>query len=266
MRYKSLFQSSIALLVLVSICLAPFDSSKACPDEKEKTPKATGDTKSEKPVADGFAHRGAEGEKEKAVLFGIESFAKRTVFIADFSGSMTEDDRLSMLKEELDGSLEKLSPKTSYQVIYYSHRPWLGGENVGNAPFRDYEDPKDRISWMVADKKSIASTREQLKRMGNSGGTNWISPTRLALAMRPMPDQVWLISDGEASDRKEMIDELEKINEHKVPINTIAINITGPTAESLIEIADKSGGEFAIVYNKTLYNGEAARRIVKEKK
>ena len=93
------------------------------------------------------------------------------------------------------------------------------------------------------------------------GATNWIPPVRMALAMRPPPSVIWLLTDGEASDREEMIVEMATINPKKVRINTIGMEIGGPTFQSLIEIAEMTGGKFSIVMGGQLYTGGAARRF-----
>ena len=93
------------------------------------------------------------------------------------------------------------------------------------------------------------------------GATNWIPPTRLALAMVPKPNVIWLLTDGEATDREEMIVNMKEINPTNVRINTIGMEIGGPTFESLIEIAEITGGKYSIVMGGKLYTGSSARKF-----
>jgi hypothetical protein len=101
--------------------------------------------------------------------------------------------------------------------------------------------------------------------MAPSGATNWIPPIRMALAMVPRPNVIWLLTDGEASDREEMIADMATINPGKVRINTIGMEIGGPTFQSLIEIAEMTGGKFSIVMNGELFTGGAARKFTDQK-
>ncbi|MFT5408893.1 MAG: hypothetical protein ACI8XO_005140 [Verrucomicrobiales bacterium] len=199
------------------------------------------------------------------MFFGDSAEVSRAIFIVDFSGSMSQGSRIATLKKELDRSLSTLPAGVSYNVIYYSHRPWLGGENVGSAPFRDPDDPKDRIPWLKATKDNIQRSRDDLANMQIGGATNWIPPTRMALSMVPPPRVIWLLTDGEASDREEMIIDMARINPNNVRINTIGMEIGGPTFGSLIEIAEMTGGKSSIVMDGQLHTGAAARKFAEDK-
>ena len=211
-------------------------------------------------VGMGFGN-GNGGGGGSVMFFGDSAQVSRAVFVVDFSSSMNEGGRIGQLKKELDTSLSQLPKGVSYNIIYYSHRPWLGGETVGNAPFRDHEDAEDRLPWLQATPDNIQKSREQVGNMRPSGATNWIPPIRMALAMVPRPNVIWLLTDGEASDREEMIADMASINPGKVRINTICMEIGGPTFQSLIESAEMTGGKFSIVMNGELFTGGAARKF-----
>jgi len=212
----------------------------------------------------GFGNGNGDGGGGRVMFFGDSAQVSRAVFVVDFSGSMSEGGRLTQLKKELDASLSKLPSGISYNVIYYSHRPWLGGENVGNAPFRDWEEPDDRVKWIRATPENIQQSREHVANMGNSGGTNWIPPIRLALAMSPPPNVIWLLTDGEANDRREIVEDMTEINPSNVKINTIGMEIGGPTLQSLIDIAEMTQGKFSVVRNGQTHTGQAARKFVNQ--
>ena len=65
------------------------------------------------------------------MFFGSGAKVSHAVYVVDFSGSMSQGNRIGMLKKELDNSLSQLPAGVNYNIIYYSHRPWMGGENVG---------------------------------------------------------------------------------------------------------------------------------------
>lgn len=225
---------------------------------EEVDPNAFGVAKN---FGSGLGFGDGDGGGGSVMFFGDSAQVSRAVFIVDFSGSMNRGSRITQLKKELDASLSKLPAGVSYNIIYYSHRPWLGGENVGSAPFRDWENPADRIPWLKATKENIQRSREQVASMTLGGATNWIPPVRMALAMTPKPNVIWLLTDGEATDREEMIVNMAEINPSNVRINTIGMEIGGPTFESLIEIAEITGGKYSIVMGGQLYTGSAARKF-----
>ena len=174
---------------------------------------------------------------------------------------MSEGDRIATLKRELDTSLKALPAGTNYKVIYYSHRPWLGGEDVGSAPFRDPEDARDRVRWSRANAANIAASRKQLAMMQLGGATNWIPPVQLALAMNPRPEAIFLMTDGEGSDSDELVADMHRINPRKIPIHTVGMEIGGSTWQALIEVAEKTGGRYALVRDGMLFTGERAREF-----
>ncbi|MGI9241376.1 MAG: hypothetical protein ACR2RV_11285 [Verrucomicrobiales bacterium] len=213
----------------------------------------------------GLGFGNGDGGGGSVMFFGESASVSHAVFIVDFSGSMSQGNRIDQLKKELDNSLAQLPSGVSYNIIYYSHRPWLGGEDVGGAPFRDPDDERDRVPWLKATKDNIQKSREEVAAMQLGGATNWIPPVRMALAMNPPPKVIWLLTDGEASDREEMIVDMDTINPRKVRINTIGMEIGGPTFQSLIEIAEMTGGKYSIVMGGQLFTGGAARKFTDPK-
>ena len=133
--------------------------------------------------------------------------------------------RIQMLKQELVKSISKLPKDMSFQVIYYSTAPWLGGESLYTSPTRFPDRAEDRIPWSKATKEGIASAVNNIKSANPEGATIWRDPLELAFAMRPVPVVVWLLSDGEAQDAEEVVNKMEQINPSKIPINTIGMEI-----------------------------------------
>ena len=78
-----------------------------------------------------------DGGGGTSTFFGGTAKGNRVVFVVDFSSSMIKEGggvRLKMLKQELIKSISKLPKDMSFQVIYYSTAPWLGGESLYTAP------------------------------------------------------------------------------------------------------------------------------------
>ena len=160
--------------------------------------------------------------------------------------------RVEGLKEELVKSLSNLSIGMKFQVIYYSHAPWLGG---GSA-----DRPTDRIPWSVVtrDKIPIIKAIDDVRAALTGGGTRWRSPLELALAMDPAPSLIYLLSDGNAQDSEEVMEDIQIINPQNVPINTIGFELAGSGFTSLVGISRRTGGKASIVIKGRLYTGAEA--------
>jgi hypothetical protein len=202
-----------------------------------------------------------DGGGGTSTFFGGTAKGNRVVFVVDFSASMIREGggvRLQMLKQELVKSISKLPKDMSFQVIYYSTAPWLGGESLYTAPTRFPDKAEDRIPWSKATKEGIASAVNNIKSAKPEGATLWRDPLELAFAMRPVPVVVWLLSDGEAQDAEEVVNKMKQINPSKIPINTIGLEVPGRAFGYLVEISKITGGKPSIVNKGKLYTGPAA--------
>ena len=202
-----------------------------------------------------------DGGGGTSTFFGGTAKGNRVVFVVDFSSSMIKEGggvRLKMLKQELIKSISKLPKDMSFQVIYYSTAPWLGGESLYTAPTRFPDNAADRIPWSKATKEGIASAVSNVQSAKPEGATLWRDPLELAFAMRPVPVVVWLLSDGEAQDAEEVVNKMQEINPSKIPINTIGLEVPGRAFSYLVEISKSTGGQSSIVHKGKLYTGPAA--------
>mgnify|MGYP001182849894 FL=1 len=202
-----------------------------------------------------------DGGGGTSTFFGGTAKGNRVVFVVDFSASMIREGggvRIQMLKQELVKSISKLPKDMSFQVIYYSTAPWLGGESLYTSPTRFPDKAEDRIPWSKATKEGIASAVNNIKSANPEGATIWRDPLELAFAMRPVPVVVWLLSDGEAQDAEEVVNKMEQINPSKIPINTIGMETPGRAFGYLVEISKITGGKPSIVNKGKLYSGPAA--------
>ncbi len=205
-----------------------------------------------------------EGGGGTSSFFGGTAKGNRVVFVVDFSGSMIREGggvRIQMLKKELISSISKLPKGMSFQVIYYSTAPWLGGESLYTAPTRFPDKPEDRIPWSEATKEGITRTVSHIRSAKPEGATIWKDPLELAFAMRPVPVVVWLLSDGEAQDAEEVVEKIKQINPSRIPINTIGLEVPGAAFSYLVDIARQTGGKASIVHKGKLYSGPAALRF-----
>lgn len=194
-------------------------------------------------------------------FFGKRSQAERVVFIVDFSSSMNKGQRLQRLKKELYKALASLSEGMLFNIIYYSDLPWIGDAWEESARTRPVPD---QVRWRVASETAIRVTTVEITKMRAAGMTYWTPPLKLALAMDPKPDLIWLLSDGDAVDRRSLVKKLDRLVPEGVRINTIGMELGGSPFQSLVDIAAKTGGEFSIVMRGISYSGEEALRFTND--
>lgn len=203
-----------------------------------------------------------------ATFFGGRIKGKRIAFVVDFSGSMdaaaeSGGTRISALKKELEKSIGSLSKGMQTTIVFFSNTGWTidtkgpnqndkGWNGLGKTPV---------VPWYPATTKVKQQLIGDMKAMPAAGGTVWYPGLKMALAMNPPPNGVFLLSDGSPRDGDLVIDELKEINPSGVPISTIAFELPGSPAGQLHEIADKTGGKFSMVYKGKLYTGGSAERF-----
>ncbi len=165
-----------------------------------------------------------------ASFFGVEATGSRFLYIVDTSGSMGIGGKLEALQHELVKSLDGLLEAAEFLVITYnSGASALDGRQV----------------WSDADERGRRAARRAIANLGASGGTNPGPAFQLAFAMRPPPDAIYFMTDGEFSD--EVAGEIAMLNaEYKVPIHCIAF-VSRESEILMRTIAQQSGGSYTFV-------------------
>ena len=171
---------------------------------------------------------------------------------------MNKDHRLSRLKTELYRSLASLPEGMPFNIIYYADSPWLGG--AWSTASHERSIP-ERARWRVASRSERRLTSVEIANMKAEGSTYWAPPLRLALGMEPKPDLIWLLSDGDAVDRRNLTKKLRHHLDGSVRINTIGIELGGAPFQSLIDIAEQTGGSYSIIMKGTHHSGADANRF-----
>jgi hypothetical protein len=82
--------------------------------------------------------------------------------------------------------------------------------------------------------------------------------------MDPQPDLIWLLSDGDAVDRRSLVKKLEHLVPEGVRVNTIGMELGGSPFQSLVDIATRTGGEFSIIMRGIPYSGDEALRFTND--
>lgn len=79
----------------------------------------------------GWGSGGAgEGGGGGATFFGSTSKVNRVAFVIDYSASMMQDDRVGIMKKELDRSVADLAAGTKFQMIFFAGPVWVAGGEV----------------------------------------------------------------------------------------------------------------------------------------
>jgi uncharacterized protein YegL len=181
---------------------------------------------------------GGSGGGSGASFFGVEAGGTRFAMILDASGSM-QGLRLQRLKRELSATIEGLAPDAQVSVILFSDTP---------RPLRK------RVQWVDA---TAANKRELIAEVSlltdqDLGPNTLVMPAfRLLFSqLRPRPDAIYLMTDGEFLDAVGSVPEevalLNRAQERPVPIHTICFgDVRGE--ETMKRIARQSGGTYTFV-------------------
>ena len=172
-----------------------------------------------------------------ASFFGVEAKGSRFLYICDISGSMDWDEhgvangkRLRTLKKELTTSLQALMEHMQFYVIFFS----------SNAVPINSENNK----WILA---RDTGKRWAVDRIGNLhafGGTEPWSAFELAFQMKPAPDAIYFMTDGEFDPSVALRIQAVNVGSRKVPIHCITL-VEKTGEETMRKIASDSGGTYA---------------------
>lgn len=165
-----------------------------------------------------------------ASFFGVEATGSRFIYIVDTSGSMAVGGKLAALQRELVKSIEGLLEAADFLIITY---------NDSATPL------EGRQSWINADNRGKRFARRGVARLGSGGGTQPSPAFVLAFAMRPPPEAIYFMTDGEFSE--EVANDIAALNaEYKVPVHCIAF-VSRNSEDLMRRIAKESGGTYTFV-------------------
>ncbi len=219
----------------------------------------------------GFGSGGGMGSG--ASFFGSRSTGRRFLFVLDHSASM-RDSQVTLRDEELEKALKSLSPSVQYQVILFAGGclfavdGWKydsGGRgnryNVidpkGNKyPFFakngafdwDFDGPDSKMPterWLPATSSNVKKTMGFLKKIDKFYGTDWELALKMGHLMKPPPDVIYFMSDGNSKIDLDNIIRLNRAN-GSPKVNTFAMQ-TSAGAEDFNSIAEGTRGDFVIV-------------------
>ena len=182
------------------------------------------------------------GQKKKegeVKFYGTADSAKKIVYVLDFSGSML--DTLDFLREEVNRSVNALTPEQSFNVVAFSE--WV------SAIYPELQKPTPEV------KKDLALKMQNIR--SSSGPDDMLEPYQKAFeaAFQMQPEVIYFLTDGRFDPR--LVDLVTKnLNkDKKVRVNTLGFVINDSISEDqLKELAKKNGGEYKFVSEKDLGN------------
>ncbi len=185
-------------------------------------------------LSDGLEMSGSSGATSSASFFGVEASGSRFSYIVDVSGSM-QGERIKALQRALVNSVNGLLEHTHFSIFLYSQDALaLTGTR-----------------WLPANRRHKYATVEQIRAIRASGGTNPLPAFQLAFAMKPKPDAVYFMTDGQFSeDVAEQIAAtvggMNRAEGRRTPIHCISF-ITRDSEPLMRRIARQSGGTYTHV-------------------
>lgn len=174
---------------------------------------------------------GGGGGGSGAGFFGVEARGSRFAFIVDVSGSMGEGEKMPTLRRELISSIVEMREGTSFVVVPFSDRSYpLGG---GKVQWRDSTSATKR--W----------AKQAIEALEPLGGTDPSSSFQEVLLLRPRPDAIYFMTDGEFDPQvAELIKDMSK--SVKTPIHCLCF-VSAASEELMKRIAKESGGTYHFI-------------------
>jgi hypothetical protein len=141
---------------------------------------------------------GIEGIQKQAEFFGVQAAGQRFVFIVDSSRSMIGD-KFSAAKKELRQAVRRLDSDQSFYVIFFDN-------NIQRISLRDDGQPES--DFVPLTDANVAKFEAWLDGVECEPWTNPYEALQIAIGLKP--DVVFLLSDGEFTDRGQTMRYLAK--------------------------------------------------------
>lgn len=183
--------------------------------------------------------QGGSGSGAGASFFGVEAKGSRFLFICDISGSMNwglegqeNGLRIRSLKNELTRSISGLLEYMSFYVVFF---------NSGSVPI----NPENN-RWILAKDTGKVWAIDRVGRVEPMGGTEPWPAFEVGFTMRPAPDAIYFMTDGNFDPSVAMRIAQVNVGSRKIPIHTITL-IDKSGEEVMRKIAADSGGTYTHV-------------------
>jgi len=169
-----------------------------------------------------------------ATFFTLGDKGKRVIYVLDRSGSMIHNDALLVAKQQLIASLNGLTPKHRFQIIFYdeaAHVLSLGRDN-----------PNDLIP---ATSRNVEKVKLKVAAVRPRGGTRHMAALRPAL--KRQPDAIFFLTDADSGLTAGEMNEIRIINKAKTRIHCVEFGEGGYLERNdnfLKRLAAMTGGKY----------------------
>ena len=183
-------------------------------------------------IADELDLEGGGGSGSTS-FFGVEAVGRRFAFVVDRSGSMSSSGKWQATQHEMIRAVDGMLENAEFCVVLFSS---AGNEVVLGG----------RTQWRDATTQGKRWARQQVIELPTpGGGTDPVPAFELVSQLRPRPDAIYFMTDGEFGEALalEIIDIDNKLD---VPIHCITF-VNDQAAPMMRMIADRSGGSYTHV-------------------
>ncbi len=162
-----------------------------------------------------------------ASFFGIEARGNRFAYIVDVSGSMDREGRMAGMQAELSDSISAMPDHVGFLVVFFNDAAFPLG---------------DRRKWTDANGVGKRWARESIATLSPLGATNPLPAFEMVYDIRPRPDAIYFMTDGEFNESVADII-IRRNKERPLPIHCITfVSREGETV--MRRIARETGGTY----------------------
>ena len=262
-RMSDLERSTLAQQEDVAALQSDLDSRK---EEVERL-------KALKAATDGRQIRAVKGEGDRQYLTGLKVGGRNIVIIVDTSASMLDETIVNVLRRRnMPAEKKRQAPKWQRTLRTVD---WLAAQLPLDAEFQIYgfneqvrsflatgsNGNPDNLDWEpMADGAALNNAVDRLRQVTPSGGTNLESLMLAVRDLSPIPDNIYLITDGlptrnAAEPRRATVDGKTRMRlfreaatrlPRQIPVNVILFPMEGDPEASAAwwQLARLSGGAF----------------------
>ncbi len=164
-------------------------------------------------------------------FFGAEAVGRRIAYVIDMSGSMASGGKIEAAQTELGRSLSELRAPMEFYVAMY---------NNAGYPLEGFE------GWTEASRPITREARRAFAHRANQlGGTTYPAHAfQMVFALRPLPDAIFFMTDGDFSDQDISTEAILSLNRpHEIPIHCLTL-VDRSAEDRMRRIANASGGTY----------------------
>jgi hypothetical protein len=204
--------------------------------QSDVTGLLAGTTGAGTPALSGFAPRGGGGGTGASFAGTSSTNARRIVYVIDASGSMIS--HMQIVVDELSRSLEALTPKQSFNVVFFQQNKALAAPPANQLLVANEQEKIRSLQWI----------RDNIVPQGRS---NPLAALELAINLKP--DVIFVLSEGITGsgefeiDQRDLLARLNELNprnssgQRKIQINCVQFLEPDPL-DTLKIIAQQHGG------------------------